>query len=147
MPIDLTALEKQRAMLDDIIRLASDPEAARLLEQVVVSGKSTKEPQQTPAASETKAPLLFPSDRAASNDIERGSQVAAVRKAITLRNGDFTVDDVGSDLRARGMDIDNIAVGKVLRRLATKGELRVTQQGAGSNPNRYEKTERFRSAA
>jgi predicted GTPase len=141
MPIDLKALEKQRAMIDDIIRIASDPEAAKLLEQVFTSQKKEAKPRIS--ESPRKEPTLFPT---VVSEGERGAQIASVRKVISQRDTPFTVGEIGSDLRSAGIDIDNVAVGKVLRRLADKGEFRIARVGVGSNPNLYEKTEKFRAA-
>ncbi len=140
MALDLTQLKKHREMIDTILRLAEDPDAAPLLEKLVVE-KAASQPRIEPAS------RIKPDAEERASDSHRGAQVAAVRKAVAARSGIFTVGNIGDDLRGMGMDIDNISVGRVLKRLADKNsELSIAVRGIGSEPNQYQKTDRFRAA-
>jgi len=147
MAIDFSALRKQRDMIDKILSLASDPEASSLLEKLVIEKKTEKsEITLRPAVVPRGAPRRAPR-KAKGRNSQRGAQISAVRMAVAARSGQFTVGEIGADLRARGFDIKNLAVSRVLQRLAEKThELHVAARGEGSNPNRYEKTEQFRAA-
>jgi len=146
MAIDFSALRKQKEMIDQILQLASDPEAASLLEKLIV-GKGDAPAQPKPLVMPQREPRVARRKAQSVRSGQRGAQIAAVRKAIAARSGGFFVGDIGDDLRAAGIDIDNVAVSRVLQRLADQTkELFVAVRGVGKHPHRYEKTEAFRAA-
>jgi len=135
---ELEILEKRTQMIQDIKRLAADPEAKALLERLMQNGTA---PNGTAPAIEVQ----IPGGRAISE--YRGlSQIDSVRRAITKRQGQrFVVGQIGDELRQAGIAITNIAVGRVLMRLQKSGELRIALEGGGNVPNQYEATGDFRT--
>jgi len=130
---ELEAIERRTQLIQDIKRLAANPEARSLLEKLAQNGTA-------------KALSGTARKKRASSKYAGVKQIAAVRRAITTLNVQkFVVDQVGSELRNSGVDIDNIQIGRVLRRLHLAGELRIVSEGGGSVPNEYEATEKFRT--
>ncbi len=120
---ELKNLEKRAQMIQDIKRLAEDPDAKALLEKIAQNG--------------TGMPAL-PNVR----EYVGLSQIDAVRRAIAKcgTGNHFVVGAIGNALRAGGIDISNVAVGRVLLRLQKEGEIRIAVQGGGNVPNKYEAT-------
>lgn len=144
---ELLALERRTQMIQDIKRLATDPEARALLESILVNGSNAA--GGLPAGSGTAAhgSASAPALPRPLQPYVGLSQVDCVRRAIGQFDGRrFVVGTIGNNLRAAGFDIDNVAIGKVLRRLTKDGELRIAEEGGGSVPNQYEATEKFRMA-
>src|SRR5579864_4721280 len=136
---ELQAMEKRTKLLQDIKRLADDPEGKALLEKFVLNGSAS------PAYAEVGnlvTPIPPP-----TQDYAGLSQIDSVRRAIAKRNGSrFVVSEIGNDLRGGGLDIDNIAVGRVLRRLHKAEELKIALEGGGNVAHQYEATDAFRPA-
>lgn len=126
---ELAALEKRSQMIQDIKRFAANPEALALLEKLAMNGN----------ASTHRDELLV--------DISYStlSQVDAVRHAIVRSKGLFTVGEIGEELRAHGINITNVAIGRVLLRLTKRNEIRVAVAGGGNVPNGYEITANFKA--
>lgn len=62
-----------------------------------------------------------------------------VRAAIATHGSSrFVVGQIGDTLRKAGIDITNIAVGRVLLRLQKRKEIKVAVQGGGNVANQYE---------
>jgi hypothetical protein len=139
MAIDVEAMRREHQIIEAILRLTETyPEATAVIERFMQNG----------AAQRPSAPTPTEVYRAALGAIAtRGSQTAAIRRAVASQSAQFTVRMIAEHVKGQGMDIDNIAIGKVLQRLAGGGELRVAVHGAGNVPHQYEKTERFNVAA
>jgi hypothetical protein len=115
----------------DLKVMLSDPDAVELMKTMLGSNGAT-------ANHEPPSGELVP---------EAGTQIGVIRKAIAQQAGSFTVSSLGNKLRAEGMDIDNIAVGRVLQRLNKKyHEIELVAASSGGNvPNSYTKTDRLRN--
>jgi len=122
---ELEVLQKRAKLIQEIKRLAADPEAAPLLERLI--GKNGHGGGST------------------VGEYSRLTLTDSVRRAITKLDGaDFIVGNLGKELRAAGVDLNNIGIGKVLRRLLDGGEIEVVLEGSGSTPNVYRVTAAFR---
>ena len=130
MALDITALdaelktlEKRAQLIQDIKRLAEDPDARALLEKIAQNGTG----------------IVAPSNVRQYVGL---SQIDAVRRAIANcgAGNHFVVGQIGDALRTGGIDISNVAVGRVLLRLQKQGEIQIAVQGGGNVPNRYEAT-------
>ncbi len=126
---ELAALEKRSQMIQDIKRLAANPEAKELLEKLAMNGSVTSH----------RSELLV--------DVSYStlSQVDAVRHAISRSKGRFTVGQIGDELRSHGIGITNVAVGRVLLRLSKRNEIRIAVPGGGNVANAYEITVNFKA--
>lgn len=125
---ELAAMEKRTQMIQDIKRLAADPEAKALLEKLAMNGN-------------------VPTHRdAVLVDISYStlSQVDAVRHAISRSTGRFTVGEIGKELRNNAINVSNVAIGRVLLRLTKKNEIKIAVPGGGNVPNVYEITANFK---
>jgi hypothetical protein len=71
------------------------------------------------------------------------TQIGAIRAFISQRGSSaFSVPEIGHFLRKQGMQVSNIAVGRVLQRLTTKyGEIKIYKAGGGNVPNQYVRVE------
>lgn len=133
---ELELLEKRTQMIQEIKRLAADPEAKALLERLMQNGTA---PNGTAPATEAQIPIIR-----IGNEYRGLSQIDSVRRAITKHHGQrFVVGQIGDELRQGGIAITNIAVGRVLLRLQKAEELRVALEGGGNVPNQYEATAEF----
>ena len=119
---ELKTLEKRAQLIQDIKRLAEDPEAKALLEKIARNGTGAPAPNVREYAGL--------------------SQIDAVRRAIAKcgAGNHFVVGQIGDALRIGGIGISNVAVGRVLLRLQKEGEIRIAVQGGGNVPNKYEAT-------
>jgi hypothetical protein len=124
MTLDLSKIDAEIERLENIRRVMSDPRSAQLIEEMLAGRNGRVEP------------LKF--------DAKKPSQSAIVRRCLTSLTGRFTVNTVGEAIRAAGPRIENVAIGRVLIRMAENEELVVVQKGSGTQPNVYEKTETFR---
>jgi hypothetical protein len=136
MAIDLKKLDEKIQKLQDIRKIASDPEALALLEQLVVDGSAggirKSETKRTGPLSPRDG--SFPNGDADPSIKERGEQVRAIRNAIAGNTENFEVNAIGDKVRASGVEVSNIAVGKVLQRLVKRGEIKLVRRG---KPNIY----------
>ena len=122
--------ERKMQRFADVKRMISDPETIDLVRSILGS-------LNTPPGTAPK-PEPIATDE---------SQIGAIRKIIASHDGTFSVGFIGDKLRAGRMDIDNIAVGRVLQRLCKKyEEIEIAEKSpGGSAPNTYIKTERLKS--
>jgi hypothetical protein len=133
---ELQAIEKRAQMIQDIKRLAADPEGKALLDRLMLNGSATLKPE-----------LPAPTADQLSDEYAQRSQIDSIRHAISKRSGQrFVVGDIGDELRRAGLDITNVAIGRALLRLTKAEEIRVALVGGGNIPNQYEVTEAFRAA-
>jgi hypothetical protein len=135
--------EKQEARAQEIRRIMADEELVALLRKLLLSADKPETPK-TPHQLELsrRAAELF-KVRRQEEQPQRGGQSRFVRQIIASYSGEITTSNIGDAVRAAGMAITNIAVGKILRKLEEAEELRVIQPGAGAQPNVYGLTEKF----
>lgn len=130
---ELEALERRSKMIQDIKRLAADPEAKALLEKIALNGSTIVPPSLSANARESMR-----------EEHSALSQIGSIRRVISKKHGQrFVVGDIGNELRTSGIDITNVAIGRVLLRLHKSGELRIALEGGGNVPNQYEATDAF----
>jgi hypothetical protein len=137
VPINLGELDDQIQRLQKIRELMSDPHAVALMRELLAGNGCLP----AIAGASALAPAQQSGKGRARHRLKRGGQIRAIRKAI-LGFGDkdlFTVASLGDALRGAGLNISNIAVGKVLRRMQGRGEIEVVEQGKGSAPNIYQR--------
>lgn len=136
--------ERRMERLAVVKSIASDPEALEILRKLMSQNGTAN--GVSPAAPTPSQYTLAPSTHPEASTDERGAQIAAIRKMIAAQTGQFTVSSLGDALRAQGMDIDNIAVGRALQRLWRKyKEIDLVTEGGGGNvPNAYIKTDRLK---
>ena len=157
MALDIQSITAKREEAQRLVeklalleKLMADPE----LKSVFVNGNGAEPNGVTPlgvASSDTIKGIetslvhdesLDPDEHI--DDREPLSQMSLIRMAITNLSGrSFTVSDVGLVLRAQGVDINNIQVGRALFRLNRREKLKVVRKGVGKSPNKYQVTEMF----
>ena len=128
MNLELIDRELERAEdLKHLKRILADPYMAQLAEKVLLSqnGSSNGITRQDP-------------------ENNSGSEADAVRRSIATMEGALTVGVVADRVRKYGRDIENLAVSRVMKQMANRGELGITQRRFGSLGNIYEKGESFR---
>lgn len=143
-PIDLTLLDEEMereesehkakmARFEKIKEmLATDPKMVDVLKRVLLNGNSAIH-----STAESKPSLE------GISSAEAHTQISAVRFAISSFGGTpFTVSMIGEALRKGGMDIANIAVGRVLQRLLGYQEIKLHKPGGGNVPNQYVQVEK-----
>jgi len=135
-------LKRQRAevqRLEDVRRILSDPRSAALVEEAIRDGDDsyrdrplTRELEEVQAGTDGQANLEL---------VGGASQASIVRNIVSQQSGRFTVGSIGDQVRAVGIDMTNIAVGRVLQRMHKKhGTIRIARRGGGgSSPNWYER--------
>lgn len=128
MPINIATIDAKIRKLQELKRLASDPEMLQILESLVA-----------PSANKPQAPQ--PNPRPGPR---RGEQRNAVFRAMREISGRFTATDIVGVLKTNGFVFaaksPSIAVNSILRKLVAKGELVVAVQGSGRAGNQYEQT-------
>jgi hypothetical protein len=150
MKIDLVKVNSQIQKLEELRRIASDPELLALLETVMVKGSNlnppaairdfTAMPQTVPPSPER--PSTRPSD-GANATAKKGELQRAVREAIRAMDIDKPFSGY---LIARRMQNDGykfasskpgIAVIDALKALVNKGVVKVFMRGGGSQPTLF----------
>ncbi|MEO8100825.1 MAG: hypothetical protein ABI811_24225 [Acidobacteriota bacterium] len=142
MKIDLAKVESQIRKLEELRRIASDPELLSLLETVMVNGASS--PIQSPPliqppvkhveATASIRPFVFGNSRKG----KKGVFQSAVRDAISRIEIDkpFTGYVVARRMLSEGYKFaaskPGIAVIDALKAMIKKGEVRVFRKGGGS---------------
>lgn len=135
MPIDLKKLDDQIQKLQGIRKIASDPESLALLEQFILDGRiggGREAPK--PATHLSVLDELSDAGKGGTAPQQRGEQIGTIRRIVASGPENFDVSDVGEKIRASGIKISNVAVGKVLKRLEKRGEIKIVQRG---KPNIY----------
>ena len=136
MKIDLAKVDSQIRKLEELRRIASDPELLSLLETVMVNGATRREPPSSNAKGNKKPPTK-------KETAKKGEFQAAVREAIMRFDRPFSGYTV-----ARRMEMDGysfvssrpgIAVIDALKALVKKGVVRVFKQGKGSEATLFER--------
>lgn len=137
---ELEAMKRRAQMIEDIKRLAANPEALALLEKISTTDSAPDAVFRSPSG---QIMLL----QAKHEDGYAGmSQAHAIRRVIRMINAQFVVGTIGQELRDHGMpEITNVAVGKALQRLQKSGEIRLVEEGGGNQPNIYEPTENLKA--
>jgi hypothetical protein len=129
MKIDLSKLDSQIRKLEELRRIASDPEMLALLDTVIVKNGVSPVASSVPAAEPETVRK------------RKGEFQSAVRNVIEQYDKPFSGYSI-----ARKMELDGykfassrpgIAVIEALKALIKKGIVRVFREGAGSEPTLY----------
>lgn len=141
--LDIHNLDKDIELLKEIRRVMANPRSRELLEQLYLRPKPASESSHDsgPIPSERKQNK----PRISNKDENYGQQTKIVRQMIARVNGRFTTTMIGEQIRDTGINMSNIAVGRVIIRLTRNEELRLVEAGGGSVPHWYEKTDKFRA--
>jgi len=142
MRIDLDKLDSKIKQLQEIKRLAADPEALSLLESLVVDGLN---------GTSDRKPALGPEQRKLTNTIperapRKGTLTQGVKEAIPRMSSRFTLYELTDKMIAEGFAFTaatpSIAVSDVLRTMLKKDNsvIRVYRRGKGATPTMYERT-------
>ncbi|MEQ1885462.1 MAG: hypothetical protein ABL967_10400 [Bryobacteraceae bacterium] len=138
---ELESMKRRAQMIEEIKRLAADPEALALLEKIATTNSASADGALLSPSGQIT--LLQVKDK---NGYAGMSQINAIRQVIRTIGTQFVVGSIGAELRNNGIpDISNIAVGRVLQRLQKNGEIRLVEEGAGNQPNVYEPTESLKA--
>lgn len=150
MKIDLAKVESQIKKLEELRRIASDPELLSLLETVMVNGSTPPAalPQpilplvSTPAADSALLPPMR-SALIAPSSARKGQLQAAVRDAVLRTDRPFTGYVLARKMENEGYKFASnrpgIAVIDALRALVKKGVVRVYRKGSGSEATIFER--------
>jgi hypothetical protein len=129
--MNLSILDEEIQRLQEIRRVMSDPKSAALVKQLFA-----QQPNGNTERSDGSSKVDTRDD---DSDTELTTQIGVIRHAASVATGSFTTSLIGDVVRGAGLDIDNVAVGKVLQRLLKREEIRLVRKGKGNKPNRYEK--------
>ncbi len=137
MKIDIGKVRERIRKLQEVERIASDPEMLALLETVIVNGNGPKnhvEPKQ-------------PGTMGAKDETEskkRGAVLDAVREAAMCHSGPFDGYQLAQEMEASGFVFSSkspaITVNDALRSLVKKGEFEIHESGKTGQPTRFIKT-------
>jgi hypothetical protein len=135
--IDVAKLDSQIKKLEELRRIASDPELLALLETVMVNGSSPQgPPPQARSTIRTPPPRKKPTAK-------KGEFQAAVRAAIMQFDKPFSGYVVARKMENDGYEFvssrPGIAVIEALKALVKKGVVRVYKNGVGSEPTLFER--------
>jgi hypothetical protein len=126
---EIRRLEEQLQVLRDLKRIASNPNAATIMEKFVSSNGS-------------QLPAMIESSPSPPNPVSRGDLTRAVLNACRSIGSKFGVNDVISKMRETGFVFaahnPQIAVNGVLRKLVNKGYIKLVSSGTGRIPSIYE---------
>ena len=139
MEIDLGKIEAQIRKLEEVRRIASDPELLAMLEQVMVNGAS-------PAPATPTIPVVTPEQPTDPlSAFKTDSLVWNVAKHVLRQNGAFSGYQIASAMQAEGFQFNGRAkpgatVADIIRTvLIKKGRVRVYRRGSGTDPTLYVK--------
>lgn len=144
MNIDTAVLDQEIERLQALKKVLSDPASLAYLRKAIVgSGVAV------PPADAIPSPAPNVTMHEVSPQLPEGgeSQIGLVRKCIAqLPESDFfTVSSLGELLRANGLHIKNLAISRILQRLANKyQEIELVAKGEGSSPNAYRATDKLK---
>lgn len=143
MKIDVTKIDAQMKKLEQLRRLAADPEMLALLETVMVNGNA---PDTRGPDSEMLAELTQPGpDRASPlGTLKEGTMVYAVANAALRHEEPFSGYSLADSMIANGYQFragktkPGLVVADIIRGvLVPKKILRVYRKGKGSDPTTY----------
>jgi hypothetical protein len=129
--IDAQIAEQQERIkkLQELKKLASDPEMLTLLESLVAQNGNGHKPQSAKTRRHKKH--------------RKGHLLKATQKAIGTLVGTFTVHNVVEAMQHAGFNFaaqkPAVAVGSVLRKLAEQDKLTLAVEGSGRAAHQYEK--------
>jgi hypothetical protein len=133
MPLDTAKIDAQIRKLQELKRIAGDPEMAPLLESLIVKNGLPSKPTRRPRGHVARA-IKFP---------RKGDLMAATSKAIASFNGRFTALSVLQAMKNAGFVFEAetplVAVNGALRRLLRKKRISVAVVGSGRAPHQYER--------
>ena len=134
MAFDIKKLDERIEKLKQLRAIASDPEMAYLLQEFV-SGSGNGNRHLSPLDE-----IVVSNDSQASNE-EKGL-TETVHAICQSTSGKFTVRDVREKMQQNGFIFvaknPDVAIGTVLRRMESKGTLKIVVHGAGRRPNMFE---------
>ena len=135
MRIDTAKIDEKIKRLQDLKRIASDPEMVRLLLETVSDNSVETQPNRSSPRTSRKR-----------GGTKKGELAQAVKKAVASINHAFTADTVVSWMQTHDYIFTakdpKIAVNGVLRKMAKKQQLKIVKAGSGRVPNEYEKAQR-----
>jgi hypothetical protein len=133
MRIDLEKVESQIRKLEELKRIASDPEMLSLLEGLIV---------QNGTSGNTRMPLFAPSAPIRESG-QKGAVLDAVRQAALKQERAFSGYALARVMISEGYKFTaekpGLAVTEALRRLIKKGVVTIYRSGRGSEPTLYER--------
>jgi hypothetical protein len=138
MAINTARIDEQIRRLQDLKRMASDPETLRLWENLMAENNGPIRPARTFAH-----PLPMVKENP-SNSGKKGDVLRAARKAVATLNGRFKAPSVLEAMQREGFALTVekplVVVNGALRRLIKKGEIKIVMRGSGRNGHQYEQT-------
>lgn len=147
MRIDLGKVEAQIRKLEDLKRIASDPEMLALLETVLVNGTSNsaiptisiqRALSESPKGSKDKE--AFRVDTVAPPH-KKGSVLAAVRSAAISKTEPFDGYELTREMQSEGFQFVSktpaFTVIDALRSLVRKGEIEIHRVGKAGQPSKF----------
>jgi len=143
MKIDLAKIDAQIKRLEEVRRIASDPDLLSLLETVVVTngvnGTSLHRPSENPPVGQQQRtdPL---------SKLQKGTKVHAIAECALKQEKPFSGYDITKIMTEEGYQFPNgktptgVAVSDVLRlALLKKGIVRIHRAGKGKGPTLFER--------
>jgi hypothetical protein len=128
MSIDTTRIDEQIRRLQEAKRIAADPELMAILRSLPAKDTSSPRPQSA------KRRMTVP--------MRKGTLIRAVAKIVAGYDRRFTSADVIKTMQSEGFRFVGdplVAVNGALRKLTSKGQVRVARQGSGRTPHDYER--------
>ena len=150
MRIDIQKIDGLIAKLQELRRLASDPDLAPFVETEDAGHvlSTTSQPVSVASNGLTHCPQIV-SSQAHPEGKRRGDLKRAVLAEVHRSEGPFSGYDITDRMVKSGFKFaaakPAIAVNEVLRSLLDK-EIRIARRGKGSQATLYEKVERFETA-
>jgi len=139
MPLDTAKIDAQIRKLQELRRIAGDPEMAPLLESLIVQNGLPAKAKKAPRKARARS-------MEATNPIKRGDVVTAASKALAGISGKFAASNALEAMEKNGFvfsaETPIVAVNGALRRLLKRGEIRLAEAGSGRKPHLYERVGR-----
>lgn len=136
MTLDTRLIDEQIKRLQDLKRIAADPEAVRLFQQILLGQNGHVETPET--VKDSKYDSIPETPR-------RGTLIETVLRVVNSSNKPVEVNSVVEEMLRMGFQFaasrPKVAVGIALRKLESKGRIRLLTRGRGSSPNIYTRLE------
>ena len=133
MRIDLVKIEAQIRRLQELQRIASDPELLALLDTVMVKND----------ANTVKPPRMTYVPQQLVDGEKRGSIIHAVREFALKETSSFDAYQIADKMKESGFkfssDNPSLSVMDALRILIKKGHFRVLEKGMAGRPSKFER--------